>query len=588
MTDHVSVRHDGGDLDPEQPQAAAKTHLASPSYPRLASVRRSIPRNISREEAVLRLETFYRLTRLLADCENDVDRIAAAAARLASEALGDMATIALLNAHGETYHIAAYHDPDPQVMELFTKYLAATEQSSISSEQGSVALVIRTGKPLLIPTTAMEELAPMAVPAFAEFGQRAGVASLLIVPITGASGTLGTIAMARHSGGRPYTEHNRDFLMEIGFRVGLAIESATLVESLRNEVVTRLFAKEALAASEQRFLSIFHSTTFGIKIMDLVGTILETNSAFQVMIGYGETELIAMHFYDLIHPDDVAPVLNAFMQLKSGREIQKMIEHRLCRKDGSIVWVRTTFAGVRKSATNPTLSLIFGIVEDISERRQSDAELKELRQHLQRSIEIERLRLAQNLHDTPLQELYAVIYKLEELRPSTRPATSEIIGDVIGDIKKTLDGLRATASELRPPALSRFGLEKAIRSHVEDYRVKHPDMTIELALAQDHQLLPEDIRMVLFRVFQEAMANIARHAKASEVKVRFSFDAEEARLEVSDNGRGFEVPDNWMASARGGHYGLAGMVERVSAAGGVLELESRPAGPTTVRVVIPC
>jgi PAS domain S-box-containing protein len=212
-----------------------------------------------------------------------------------------------------------------------------------------------------------------------------------------------------------------------------------------------MFASEALAASEQRFLSIFHSTTLGIKIMDLVGTVLETNSAFQAMSGYEETELIAMHFYDLVHPDDVAQVLSTFTLLKSGRQPEKHVEHRLCRKDGSIIWVRTTFAGVKKSADNANLSLIFGIVEDITARKQADGELMELRQHLQRSIEMERLRLAQNLHDTPLQELYAVIYKLEELRPSTRPATSEIIGQVIADIKQTLDGLRATASELRPP-----------------------------------------------------------------------------------------------------------------------------------------
>jgi signal transduction histidine kinase len=201
---------------------------------------------------------------------------------------------------------------------------------------------------------------------------------------------------------------------------------------------------------------------------------------------------------------------------------------------------------------------------------------------------MERLRLAQNLHDTPLQELYAAIYKLEELRPTTRPATAETIGQVIDDIKHTLAGLRQTASELRPPSLSRFGLEKAIRSYVEDFRQKYPALHLELALARDRQLLSEDTRLVLFRVFQEAMANVTRHSHATEVKVRFAFDAEEARLEVSDNGRGFEVPGNWMSNVRAGHYGLAGMAERVSAAGGTLTLESTPDGPTTIRAVVPC
>ena len=69
--------------------------------------------------------------------------------------------------------------------------------------------------------------------------------------------------------------------------------------------------------------------------------------------------------------------------------------------------------------------------------------------------------------------------------------------------------------------------------------------------------------------------------------VRFSFDAEEARLEISDNGKGFEVPSNWIEFVRQGHYGLAGAVERVSALGGTLKVESQPGNSTTVRVVIP-
>ena len=107
------------------------------------------------------------------------------------------------------------------------------------------------------------------------------------------------------------------------------------------------------------------------------------------------------------------------------------------------------------------------------------------------------------------------------------------------------------------------------------------------ALAHDSQLLPETVRLVLFRVLQEALANIVRHAEASQVNIRFSFDAEEAQLEIADNGKGFTVPESWLDLLHAGHYGLVGMAERVSAAGGTLEIESAPGSSTTIRVVVP-
>ena len=100
-------------------------------------------------------------------------------------------------------------------------------------------------------------------------------------------------------------------------------------------------------------------------------------------------------------------------------------------------------------------------------------------------------------------------------------------------------------------------------------------------------MLPESVRLVLFRVLQESLANVARHSQATELGVGFNFDAEEARIEISDNGQGFSVPASWVGMVREGHYGLAGMAERVSAAGGVLTVQSQPGASTTVKVILP-
>jgi len=80
---------------------------------------------------------------------------------------------------------------------------------------------------------------------------------------------------------------------------------------------------------------------------------------------------------------------------------------------------------------------------------------------------------------------------------------------------------------------------------------------------------------------------VLRHAKATDVHVRFSFDAEEAHLEITDNGTGFEVPNNWIDFVRQGHYGLAGSAERANALGGMFKVKSKPGSPTTIQVTIP-
>ena len=179
------------------------------------------------------------------------------------------------------------------------------------------------------------------------------------------------------------------------------------------------------------------------------------------------------------------------------------------------------------------------------------------------------------------------IYRIEELRGTADPKLKDALGDVKQHIQNVLQDLRATAKELRPPTIFNFGLENAIRSHANDILEKHPNLNIYLSLAHDRQILPEKVRLALFRIFQQSLANVIRHSRATEVHVRFSFDAEEAYLEITDNGKGFEVPSNWIDFVRQGHYGLAGAAERANTLGGMFKVNSKPGYSTTIQVTIP-
>ncbi|HMD82833.1 MAG TPA: PAS domain-containing sensor histidine kinase, partial [Anaerolineales bacterium] len=335
------------------------------------------------------------------------------------------------------------------------------------------------------------------------------------------------------------------------------------------------------------FRSIFETVTLGIKVLDLDGNILQTNLAFQEMIGYTEDELKGRHFSDFLYPLDVARASKLFHDVKVNGVSSFRFEHRTLHKDQSIVWAKTFFTVVKRSEKEDDPAFIVGIVENVTEQKRLQFEMEELNRRLQNSMELERLHLAQELHDNPMQVLYSANYRLEELRTKTDPEISEGLREVKDIIQGVLQDLRATAKELRPPTIFSFGLENAIRSHAYDIQEKYPHLEIQLSLAHDQQSLPDNVRLALFRVLQQALANVVRHAEATQVRIHFSFDAEETHLEISDNGKGFIVPENWIEFVRQEHYGLAGAAERVNALGGVLKVESKPGNSTTVRVTIP-
>jgi PAS domain S-box-containing protein len=440
---------------------------------------------------------------------------------------------------------------------------------------------------MLIPSLRVEQIKAITLPESADYIREIGIQSLLLVPITGRSGVLGAIGLFRDRGGRPYTADDQSFLTDMSYRTGLAIENCRLFESLREEIEERLSAKQALRESEERFQSIFESTTLGIKLLDLEGHILQTNPSFRRMIGFTEAETIGEKIYSFMYPGDSGRAAKFFNDITSNGPTDFRYQHRLLHKDGSIIWVNTTFTGIKQADADDSLTFIVGIAENITEQKRIELEIADLKNRLQGNIEMERLRLAQELHDGPMQELYSAIYQIEGLRNQVNPVVEKELTNMKNDLQRVLQELRNSAKELRPPTISNFGLEKAIRSHVEDIIEKNPEIRIDLSLAQDRQYLPENIRLALFRIFQHSLANVVRHAEATQVQVGFTYDAEGAYLDIIDDGKGFVVPKSWIELARQGHYGLAGAAERVDLLGGTFTVESQPGQGTAIRVAIP-
>ena len=539
----------------------------------------------AQEKQGRRIEALYKFLFTLAEAGNDLGRILNLAVKFTAETVGGLSMVSLLNAEGTRLKIGGFYDSVPEAQAFLTRILVPNFEYEPS--QTLAGNVIASGEPLRLPSVSPQELQSVTLPNFDEFVREFGLQSVLIVPLMGKTGVVGTLSMSRHKEDRAFTEEDQAFLTDIAFHVVRAIEKYRLFESLLKEVTERLSAKQALARSEERFYSIFESVTVGIKVLELNGEILQTNSAFQQMIGYSEAELVGRKFLDFLHPADVAQAVKLFQDVTQKGTSHFRFEHRALHKNNSVLWVKTIFTVIQHGVGDPAQVFIVGIVENITEQKRLEAEMAELNGRLQSSVEMERLRVAQELHDGPMQSLHSALYRIEELRAKTEPGLADELKEVKSTLHSVLQDLRATAKELRPPTIFNFGLENAIRSHATDIVEKHPNLDIQLSLAHDRQILPEKVRLALFRIFQQSMANVIRHSEATHVRVRFSFDAEEAHLEVSDNGKGFDVPPNWIEFVRHGHYGLAGAAERATALGGVMNVESKSGNSTTVRVKIP-
>ncbi len=268
------------------------------------------------------------------------------------------------------------------------------------------------------------------------------------------------------------------------------------------------------------------------------------------------------------------------------------VEFCFHRPDGELRLAHAVMVTARDEFGRPVTS--YGVLQDITERHQAEEDARrnavqiELHHMLMQGREKERLAIARDLHDGPLQEVIAVNFAMQEIWDISAGMPWRVKVEAIRkSLQKHIRDLRAFCNELRPPALIPFGLEKAIRSYVDGFREAHPELTLSLDLMNDGKSLSEPIRLALFRIFQELLNNIVRHAQASQVQVTLRLRKRSVELDVDDNGRGFIAPHNWLDLARQGHLGLVGAQERVEAVGGSLIIASQPGKGTRARAIIP-
>jgi PAS domain S-box-containing protein len=358
---------------------------------------------------------------------------------------------------------------------------------------------------------------------------------------------------------------------------------------IQRDITERTRQEEALRESEEKFAKAFRSSPFPITIATLgEGRFLEVNEAFVRDVGFSREEVLGHTSAELglwRDPEARADLVRRLERDGMVREYEFVAKTRHRDRQINHIWA--------EKITLKGQDCLLDIVWDVTEwraneeaLRRSRQELRDLAARLQTVREEERTRIARELHDELGQALTGLKMDLAWVRgrlSRTQADLAERLQTLMTRVDGTVDAVRRLATELRPGVLDLLGLVAAIEWQAQEFG-RRTGIETDLDLHSDHSAVDDVRATTVFRILQEALTNVARHAHASRTRISFSQTRERLQLEVADNGRGI-TPDE-LAGRRS--LGLVGIRERAIGCGGELAIEGRPGQGTMVRVLIPC
>jgi PAS domain S-box-containing protein len=365
------------------------------------------------------------------------------------------------------------------------------------------------------------------------------------------------------------------------------------------DMTERLHAEEALGRSEELLRLVLEAIPVGVAVMDVEGNIVLANSASSTIwdgsLPPAPDRYVrsAGWWHDTgarLEPSDWASVR---AREKGETSLNELIDIE-------------SFKGARKTIQNSAIPVrseagaIIGAVvinEDATARIAAEGHLKKsakqmqvLARRLMHAQDDERRRIARILHETTAQDLAALKMLLSHLSRTLReiPDTGRrLIEESVELVDRSITGARTLSALLHPPLLDERGLISAIRWYAEGFAARS-GIAVSFALPETFERLPQDVETALFRVVQEALINIHRHAESETAHVSITIDGGQLILTIADYGRGIpaDVVSRLMGAAGELGVGIVGMRERLKQLGGRLEIESDSDG-TVLRAVMP-
>ena len=223
----------------------------------------------------------------------------------------------------------------------------------------------------------------------------------------------------------------------------------------------------------------------------------------------------------------------------------------------------------------------------VAELQQRILECERLHRQVLYASEEERKRIARELHDQIIQELIGLNYQLSELRVELALGLDSRLARLQEEVRHLLSDVRGICADLRPPVLDSLGLVSAVRSRIHEVESQKA-LRIRLVVeGNEEQDLTEEIALCVYRVLQESLLNVQKHAAAQRVDVTLQISSAEVALLVVDDGNGFNMPQRLGLLTSDGHFGLVGLRERLDLVRGTLEIISAPGKGTRLEAHVP-
>jgi PAS domain S-box-containing protein len=359
------------------------------------------------------------------------------------------------------------------------------------------------------------------------------------------------------------------------------------VLSVSKDITERKRVEAALQASEAKFRTLAETSQAATLIHD-DERFIYANPAAEKLLCYPQSELTKLTLWDILHPDSRKQLANDGAAWQRGAALPLQDELKVQTKPGEARWINAAVALIQIGGKPYRLVTAF----DVTERRQaeedlrvSQEQLRHLAARLQDVREEERAAISREIHDELGQALTGMkmdLKWLEKQLPEKTPALQQRLASLYELINTTIQNVRRLASSLRPGVLDDFGLVAALEWLAQDF-TKRTGITCHLREMPEDFPLERERATAVFRISQEALTNITRHAEATQVEVYLSNDETQLCLEVRDNGKGITADQiNHIRS-----LGLVGMRERALLLGGAFNISGTPGVGTTVTVQIP-
>lgn len=375
-------------------------------------------------------------------------------------------------------------------------------------------------------------------------------------------------------------------VISVEFRsLAVDISGRRYLQCISRDITERLHSELLLRESEQKLRAIFDNALDGIVLTRIKDrTFYSANPAFCNMLGYDE--VAGLSVADIHLPEDLVWISADIAKHARGEKTVSQ-DIPVVRRDGSMF-----YADIKSSpVTLDDQHYLLAIFRDVSERKRAEKELIGYQQLLrdlaqQRSLtrEAERRHIAREIHDELGQLLTALRMDISLLRiqfAERDPSLMMRVQDMLALVDKSIKGVRNISTRLHPPALD-MGIVAAIEWLKDDFS-ERSGIDCRLQVVDEPSGLSQAQILTLFRIVQESLTNIARHAEAGEIAIKIEPCCENICVEVKDDGKGFDTESVSVKKS----FGLFGMKERALAVNGQVRIDSAPGEGTVVSVRIP-